>query len=88
MGIKDLLRFMKPYILPIHIQKYAGTRVTPSFSHSHFYAFAPLLFLIVFFFWVNIKIKSLSNGLTQFCISRLESMRIHGCTKEVSFLRS
>ncbi|CAN7035176.1 hypothetical protein IGI04_032312 [Brassica rapa subsp. trilocularis] len=27
MGIKDLLRFMKPYILPIHIQKYAGTRV-------------------------------------------------------------
>ncbi|CAG7899653.1 unnamed protein product [Brassica rapa] len=27
MGIKDLLRFMKPYILPIHIQKYARTRV-------------------------------------------------------------
>ncbi|CAN8292707.1 unnamed protein product [Cochlearia groenlandica] len=27
MGIKDLLRFMKPYILPIHIQKYAGKRV-------------------------------------------------------------
>ncbi|CAH8357292.1 unnamed protein product [Eruca vesicaria subsp. sativa] len=27
MGIKDLLRFMKPYILPIHIHKYAGTRV-------------------------------------------------------------
>ncbi|ESQ34994.1 hypothetical protein EUTSA_v10007197mg [Eutrema salsugineum] len=27
MGIKDLLKFMKPYILPIHIQKYAGKRV-------------------------------------------------------------
>ncbi|VVA91735.1 unnamed protein product [Arabis nemorensis] len=27
MGIKDLLRFMKPYILPIHIQRYAGKRV-------------------------------------------------------------
>ncbi|GAV69156.1 XPG_N domain-containing protein/XPG_I domain-containing protein [Cephalotus follicularis] len=27
MGIKDLLRFMKPYIEPIHIRKYAGKRV-------------------------------------------------------------
>ncbi|XP_034216747.1 exonuclease 1 [Prunus dulcis] len=27
MGIKDLLRFMKPYISPIHIKKYAGKRV-------------------------------------------------------------
>ncbi|XP_031406251.1 exonuclease 1 isoform X2 [Punica granatum] len=27
MGIKDLLRFMKPYIEPIHIEKYAGKRV-------------------------------------------------------------
>ncbi|XP_057446941.1 exonuclease 1 [Lotus japonicus] len=27
MGIKDLLRFMKPYIQPIHIEKYAGKRV-------------------------------------------------------------
>ncbi|TYJ99023.1 exonuclease 1 [Cucumis melo var. makuwa] len=27
MGIKDLLRFMKPYIEPIHIKKYAGERV-------------------------------------------------------------
>ncbi|GMN46284.1 hypothetical protein TIFTF001_015476 [Ficus carica] len=27
MGIKDLLRFMKPYIKPIHIKKYAGMRV-------------------------------------------------------------
>ncbi|KAJ8443284.1 hypothetical protein Cgig2_010179 [Carnegiea gigantea] len=27
MGIKDLLRFMKPYTEPIHIQKYAGKRV-------------------------------------------------------------
>ncbi|XP_022137457.1 exonuclease 1 [Momordica charantia] len=27
MGIKDLLRFMKPYIQPIHIKKYAGKRV-------------------------------------------------------------
>ncbi|KAJ7975199.1 Exonuclease 1 [Quillaja saponaria] len=27
MGIKDLLRFMKPYIEPIHIKKYAGKRV-------------------------------------------------------------
>lgn len=27
MGIKDLLRFMKPYIKPIHIKKYAGNRV-------------------------------------------------------------
>ncbi|CAI9113503.1 OLC1v1014115C1 [Oldenlandia corymbosa var. corymbosa] len=27
MGIKDLLRFMKPYIEPIHIEKYAGQRV-------------------------------------------------------------
>ncbi|KAJ4713497.1 exonuclease 1 [Melia azedarach] len=27
MGIKDLLRFMKPYIKPIHIKKYAGKRV-------------------------------------------------------------
>ncbi|KAK4256577.1 hypothetical protein QN277_006283 [Acacia crassicarpa] len=27
MGIKDLLRFMKPYIEPIHINKYAGQRV-------------------------------------------------------------
>ncbi|CAL2262379.1 unnamed protein product [Prunus armeniaca] len=27
MGIKDLLRFMKPYIAPIHIKKYAGKRV-------------------------------------------------------------
>ncbi|KAK4779347.1 hypothetical protein SAY86_006875 [Trapa natans] len=27
MGIKDLLRFMKPYIEPVHIKKYAGKRV-------------------------------------------------------------
>ncbi|XVF50511.1 hypothetical protein PTKIN_Ptkin04bG0107000 [Pterospermum kingtungense] len=27
MGIKDLLRFMKPFIEPIHIKKYAGKRV-------------------------------------------------------------
>ncbi|XP_057762018.1 exonuclease 1 [Arachis stenosperma] len=27
MGIKDLLKFMKPYIEPIHIKKYAGKRV-------------------------------------------------------------
>ncbi|XP_014507693.1 exonuclease 1 isoform X1 [Vigna radiata var. radiata] len=27
MGIKDLLRFMKPYIEPFHIHKYAGKRV-------------------------------------------------------------
>ncbi|KAF5957900.1 hypothetical protein HYC85_005125 [Camellia sinensis] len=27
MGIKDLLRFMKPHIEPIHIKKYAGKRV-------------------------------------------------------------
>ncbi|KAK0587864.1 hypothetical protein LWI29_030175 [Acer saccharum] len=27
MGIKDLLRFMRPYIKPIHIKKYAGKRV-------------------------------------------------------------
>ncbi|XP_024924455.3 exonuclease 1 [Ziziphus jujuba] len=27
MGIKDLLKFMKPYIKPIHIKKYAGKRV-------------------------------------------------------------
>ncbi|KAL5748814.1 hypothetical protein ACOSQ2_026111 [Xanthoceras sorbifolium] len=27
MGIKDLLRFMKPHIKPIHIKKYAGKRV-------------------------------------------------------------
>ncbi|PSR84696.1 Exonuclease [Actinidia chinensis var. chinensis] len=27
MGIKDLLRFLKPYIKPIHIKKYAGKRV-------------------------------------------------------------
>ncbi|CAM8915506.1 unnamed protein product [Rhodiola kirilowii] len=27
MGIKDLLRFMKPYVEPIHIKKYAGKRV-------------------------------------------------------------
>ncbi|KAK3225205.1 hypothetical protein Dsin_005067 [Dipteronia sinensis] len=27
MGIRDLLRFMKPYIKPIHIKKYAGKRV-------------------------------------------------------------
>ncbi|KAI3735613.1 hypothetical protein L6452_15120 [Arctium lappa] len=27
MGIKDLLRFMKPYVQPIHIKKYAGKRV-------------------------------------------------------------
>lgn len=27
MGIKDLLRFMKPYIKSIHIKKYAGKRV-------------------------------------------------------------
>lgn len=27
MGIKDLLRFMKPYVQPIHIKKYAGQRV-------------------------------------------------------------
>ncbi|XP_021292273.1 exonuclease 1 [Herrania umbratica] len=27
MGIKDLLRFMKPFIVPVHIKKYAGKRV-------------------------------------------------------------
>nr|XP_043627349.1 exonuclease 1 [Erigeron canadensis] len=27
MGIKDLLRFMKPYVDPIHINKYSGQRV-------------------------------------------------------------
>ncbi|RDX88235.1 Exonuclease 1, partial [Mucuna pruriens] len=27
MGIKDLLRFMKPYTEPVHIKKYAGKRV-------------------------------------------------------------
>ncbi|XP_059644515.1 exonuclease 1 [Cornus florida] len=27
MGIKDLLKFMKPYVQPIHIKKYAGKRV-------------------------------------------------------------
>ncbi|KAG5022172.1 hypothetical protein JHK85_018514 [Glycine max] len=39
MGIKDLLRFMKPYIEPVHIKKYAGKRVRinpiiPSFDFS------------------------------------------------------
>ncbi|KAI3517903.1 hypothetical protein L1887_17124 [Cichorium endivia] len=27
MGIKDLLRFMKPYVEPVHIKKFAGKRV-------------------------------------------------------------
>ncbi|WOG96770.1 hypothetical protein DCAR_0416106 [Daucus carota subsp. sativus] len=27
MGIKDLLRFLKPYVEPIHVKKYAGKRV-------------------------------------------------------------
>lgn len=27
MGIKDLLRFMKPYVEPIHIKNYAGEHV-------------------------------------------------------------
>ncbi|XP_050120975.1 exonuclease 1 isoform X2 [Malus sylvestris] len=27
MGIKDLLRFLKPFIAPIHVKKYAGKRV-------------------------------------------------------------
>lgn len=31
MGIKDLLRFLKPYVEPIHIKKYAGKRVNFSF---------------------------------------------------------
>jgi exonuclease-1 len=27
MGVKDLLKFMKPYIEPVHIKKYDGKRV-------------------------------------------------------------
>lgn len=42
MGIKDLLRFMKPYTEPIHIQKYAGKRViflpfSPIFAFFHYF---------------------------------------------------
>ncbi|KAJ0962745.1 hypothetical protein J5N97_027867 [Dioscorea zingiberensis] len=32
MGIQNLLRFMKPLIEPIHIEKYSGKRVTPMLS--------------------------------------------------------
>ncbi|GMP47211.1 hypothetical protein CsSME_00027912 [Camellia sinensis var. sinensis] len=36
MGIKDLLRFMKPHIEPIHIKKYAGKRVgIDAYSRLH-----------------------------------------------------
>ncbi|KAI4302553.1 hypothetical protein MLD38_038282 [Melastoma candidum] len=36
MGIKDLLRFMKPYLEPVHIKKYAGKRVgIDAFSWLH-----------------------------------------------------
>ena len=49
MGIKDLLRFLKPYTEPIHIKKYAGKRVNIA---------PPSLFLIlsIFFFKLGISI--------------------------------
>ncbi|CAN1266911.1 Exonuclease 1 [Linum perenne] len=34
MGIKDLLKFMKPYIEPVHIKKYAGKRVSQIFKFA------------------------------------------------------
>ena len=83
MGIKDLLRYMKPFIEPIHIKKYAGKRVKtrhfpqnfqriyPFFFNNFFYKIESHLLLISAFFWKF--------------ISRLESMRIHGFTKEVKF---
>lgn len=42
MGIKDLLKFVKPYVEPIHIKKYAGHRVNPS-SVSVSYLIFPLI---------------------------------------------
>ena len=57
MGIKDLLRFVKPYIEPIHIKRYAGKRVNiltlfPLFffeSGIFFKDFILVLFIYLFF---------------------------------------
>lgn len=32
MGIKNLLRFLKPFIAPVHIKKYSGKRVRISWN--------------------------------------------------------
>ena len=62
MGIKDLLRYMKPFIEPIHIKKYAGKRVKtrhfpqnfqriyPFFFNNFFYKIESHLLLISAFF--------------------------------------
>lgn len=49
MGIKDLLRYMKPFIASVHIKKYAGKRVKNTlFSPKISYKFAPFLSEYIF----------------------------------------
>lgn len=62
MGIKDLLRFMKPHIEPIHIKKYAGKRVIilPGLLLVIFFPFVPVFRLYLFqknvFFTNNLQV--------------------------------
>lgn len=48
MGIKDLLRFVKPYVEPIHIKKYAGQRV------NFFPQISRFAVCIIFFLWLDL----------------------------------
>ena len=72
MGIPNLLRFLKPFIEPVHIKKYAGKRVNRSPSHLSFcsfsYIFHPSWFLDILL-----------------CICRSALMPTPGSTKEVRF---
>lgn len=50
MGIKDLLRFMKPYVETAHIKKYAGKRVTHISFTFYFNSIFKFITFIAFWF--------------------------------------
>ncbi|PIN22392.1 Exodeoxyribonuclease I [Handroanthus impetiginosus] len=49
MGINSLLKFIKPYVEPVHINKYSGKRVRVYFSFFFVFAF----FWVFGFGWIN-----------------------------------
>ncbi|CAI9295459.1 unnamed protein product [Lactuca saligna] len=80
MGIKDLLRFMKPYVEPVHIKKYAGKRVgIDAYSWLHKGAYSCSMELCL-----NMEGDKKSQYLN-YCMHRINLLRHHNISPVLVF---
>ncbi|XP_076922345.1 exonuclease 1 [Bidens hawaiensis] len=81
MGIKDLLRFMKPYVHPIHINKYAHKRVgIDAYSWLHKGAYSCSMELCL-----NTEGDKKKFQYINYCLHRINMLRHHNITPVLVF---